>query len=338
MSTTLGYYHSNILPWTFVPDEERRFRRVIQIALVFYFVVVIAASVITVPKPERSAAQPLPPQLAKLILEREKPKPKPPEIIEEKKPEQKKEADKPKPEEKKKPEKKVEEKKPEPVKEDVPPPPPKVDIEAARKKAAKSGLLALSDDLADLREAPTVNLNTSIGVIKNTAPAKESTSAPQVLTQTRGGSGGVDTRALTSGIASRRIAGGGGDLQTRATEQVDSPVEAQAKLESKSPNKTNRVLPRSEEEINLIMQRYKGAITQMYQRARRTDPTLKGNVVFEITIEPSGAVSACKVVSSEMDAPDLLGKVIARIKTINFGVKDVPAMTISYPFVFVPTD
>lgn len=337
MSTAPGYYHSHILPWTIVPEEERRFRRVIKIALVFYFIVVIAATVITVPKPERSAAQPLPPQLAKLILEREKPKPKLQEIIEEKKPEQKKEAEKPKPEEKKKPEKKVEEKKPEPVKEDVPPPPPKVDIEAARKKAAKSGLLALSDDLADLREAPVVNLNKSVGVIKNTAPAKESTSAPQVLTQARGGSGGVDTRALTSGIASRRI-GGGGDLQARATEQVESPVEAQAKSESKSPSKTNRVLPRSEEEIQLIFQRYSGAITQMYARARRTDPTLKGNVVFEITIEPSGAVSACKVLSSEMNAPDLLDKVVAKIKTINFGAKEVPAMTISLPYNFVPSD
>ena len=338
MSTALGYYHSNILPWTFVPDEERRFRRVIQVALVFYFIVVIAATMITVPKPERSTAQPLSPQLAKLILEREKPKPKPPEIKEEKKPEQKKEADKPKPEEKKKPEKKVEEKKPEPVKEDVPPPPPKVDIEAARKKAAKSGLLALSDDLADLREAPVINLNKSIGVTKNTAPTKESTSVPQVLTQARGSSGGVDTRALTSGIASRRIGGGGGDLQARATEQVDSPVEAQAKLESKSPNKTSRVLPRSEEEIQLIFQRYSGVITQMYARARRLDSTLKGNVVFEITIAPSGVVSACKVLSSEMNAPDLLDKVVAKIKTINFGAKDVPAMTISLPYNFVPSD
>ena len=331
------YYHSNILPWTFVPEEDRIFRRVIQVALVIYLVIVVAASVISVPKAERSAAQPLPPQLAKLILEREKPKPKPPEIKEEKKPEQKKEAEKPKPEEKKKPEKKVEEKKPEPVKENVPPPPPKVDLEAARKKAAKSGLLALSDDLADLREAPTVNLSKSIGVTKNTTVTKESTSTPQVLTQARGSSGGVDTRALTSGIASRRI-GGGGDLQARATEQVDSPVEAQAKLEAKSPNRSNRVLPRSEEEIQLIFQRYKGAITQMYQRARREDPTLKGKVVFEITIEPSGAVSACKVLSSEMNAPDLLGKVVARIKTISFGVKDVPAMTINFPFEFIPTD
>jgi len=336
MSTALGYYHSSILPWTFVPEEERRFRRVIQVALVFYFVVVIAATVVTVPKPERSTARPLSPQLAKLILEREKPKPKPPEIKEEKKPEQKKEAEKPKPEEKKKPEKKVEEKKPEPVKEDVPPPPPKVDLEAARKKAAKSGLLALSDDLADLREAPTINLK-SVGVTKSTAPIKESTSAPQVLTQARGSSGGVDTRALTSGIASRRV-GGGGDLQARATEQVDSPVEAQAKLEAKSPNKPNRVLPRSDEEIQLIFQRYKGAIEQLYQRARREDPTLKGRVVVEITIEPSGAVSACKVLSSELSAPDLLTKVVARIRTINFGAKDVSVFTISYPIDFVPTD
>jgi len=97
-------------------------------------------------------------------------------------------------------------------------------------------------------------------------------------------------------------------------------------------------MPRSEEEIQLIFQRYKGAITQLYQRARRSGPTLKGKVVFEIAIEPSGAVSACKVLSSEMNAPDLLEKIAAKIEKINFGAKDVPAMTINFPFQFIPTD
>ena len=105
-----------------------------------------------------------------------------------------------------------------------------------------------------------------------------------------------------------------------------------------SPSGINGASPRSEEAIQLAFQRYKGAITQMYQRARREDPTLKGKVVFEITIEPSGAVSACKVLSSEMNAPDLLGKVVVTIKSISFGAKDVPAMTINFPFEFIPTD
>ena len=105
-----------------------------------------------------------------------------------------------------------------------------------------------------------------------------------------------------------------------------------------SPNGINRFTPRSAEEIQLIFQRYKSAIAQMYHRARREDPTLKGKVVFEIAIEPSGAVSACKVSSSEMNAPDLLEKIAAKIEKINFGVKDVPAMTINFPFEFIPTD
>ena len=84
------------------------------------------------------------------------------------------------------------------------------------------------------------------------------------------------------------------------------------------------------------MHRYMGAITQLYQRARRDYPALKGKVVFEVTIESSGAVSACDVLSSDMNAPDLLATIAEMIKKIDFGAKDMPAKTIHFPVEFMP--
>jgi len=59
-------------------------------------------------------------------------------------------------------------------------------------------------------------------------------------------------------------------------------------------------------------------------------------MVLRLTIEPDGSVSMCKLQSTDMDAPDLANEVVERVKTINFGAKDVQAVTIVYPIDFLP--
>src|SRR2546429_632190 len=49
-----------------------------------------------------------------------------------------------------------------------------------------------------------------------------------------------------------------------------------------------------------------------------------------------GRVSMCVLQSTDMDAPDLATQVVGRVRTINFGAKDVPAVTIVYPIDFLP--
>ena len=45
----------------------------------------------------------------------------------------------------------------------------------------------------------------------------------------------------------------------------------------------------------------------------------------------------CELKSTDMDAPDLAGQVVNRVKTINFGAKEgVQAVTIVYPIDFLP--
>lgn len=332
MTAAVNYFHTNILPWTVIPDEDRRLRRFVTVALVFYVVVAVVMTVVTIPKRERVTVQEIPPQLAKLILEREKPKPPPPPV-------EKKEEEKPKPKEEKKEEKKPEKKPEEKKKEEKPPEPkpepekPKVDIEAARKKASKTGLLAAMDDLADLRDTRPPDLGKNIAVTRSAAAKPTAASEPQLITSNTRGSGGVDTSSLAR--ASRRTSGG--ELQGRNTEAVESPVEAQAKVEKDlSSSRGGRISPRTNEEVTLVFERYKSALTQLHARALRSDPNAKGKVTLELTIEPDGTVTHCKVVSSDFDAPDFLSKVVARVKTFDFGEKKVERVTITYPLEFIP--
>jgi len=94
---------------------------------------------------------------------------------------------------------------------------------------------------------------------------------------------------------------------------------------------------RTDEEIQIVFDRYKSAFYRDYNRTLRINPTLQGKMVLRLTIEPDGSVSMCQLQSTDMDSPDLVTQVVNRVKTINFGPKDgVQAVTISYPIDFLP--
>ena len=64
---------------------------------------------------------------------------------------------------------------------------------------------------------------------------------------------------------------------------------------------------------------------------------MRGKILLRISIETSGAVSLCKVESTDLGSPELVAKIVARIKRFNFGPKEgVPKMTILYPIDFLP--
>ena len=95
-------------------------------------------------------------------------------------------------------------------------------------------------------------------------------------------------------------------------------------------------LSRTDEEIQIVFDRYKASLYRLYNRELRNDPTLRGQMVLRLTIEPDGSVSMCVLQSSDMNAPGLSAQVVDRVRTINFGAKDVDAITIVYPIDFLP--
>lgn len=326
------YSHSLTLPWSVSAEEERRFRRILLLALVITIALGIAIPLAPVFKKPQDQEIQVPPRIAKLIFEKrtapQKPEPKP---VEKKKPE-------PKPVEKKKPEPVVK-KKPIPRKKPKPPPKvvkkpvpkkPQVDpTELARKKAKSTGLLAMSDSLADLRDQSSVNKLRGAKRLSSGGTTAKQTTRSLVTSKIAGSSGGINTARLSRST-------GGTQLASRTATEVSSPV-VPATKNSKNKGKGSRLsASRSIEEIQIIFDKNKSAIYSLYNRELRKDPSLQGKLVLRLTIAPSGKVTKISLVSSELSLPSLERKLLQRVKMFNFGAKAVDTVTITYPIDFLP--
>jgi hypothetical protein len=142
------------------------------------------------------------------------------------------------------------------------------------------------------------------------------------------GSGGVGGRGTGAGGSGGGIGGGTGRVVSTI-----SPITGADRPKARGgPGPA-----RTDEEIQIVFDRYKASFYRLYNRELRNNPALKGQMVLRLTIEPDGSVSMCALQSTDMDAPDLATQVVGRVKTINFGAKDgVPAVTIVYPIDFLP--
>ncbi len=342
-----AYYYTE-LPWTLSEEDEQRFRRILKRISITFLILGLLIAFLPAPKSSRMQNEELPPRLAKLVLERQESKPpapvKPVEM------EAPKAAPKPKPVEPKEIKKEVRKEAKKEIKKETPPADAmNKKVEVARKRAASSGLLALRDELADLRAnaAPgeiqkTARLGPGLGAGRG--PGVGSTSGPAmgkgarslITSNVAGGSGGITTSKVSIGT-------GGGGLAGRATTQVNSPIggggggggggDGGGTLTRGGGGKAARSI----EDIRLVFDRNKSAIYALYSRVLRQDPTLQGKVLLKITITPSGQVSACQVVSSELHSPELERKLAARVMQFDFGAKDVGVMVVTYPVDFLPS-
>ena len=305
-----SYYHAW---WAAPPEEERRFRLILWSTLLLMMALGTIVPFLSTPKVDHAAPPEVPPRLAKLLLER-KPPPPPPPQAKPKEPEKKPE---PKPEEKPRPKKKTA---PKPK----PKPKPKPDVQAARKKAARSGLLALRSELAALRANDVVKKleRQPVKPLKKAGAQPVITAPPSVLKKEAvKASRGIDTSKLSRDTGDTRLA-------EHEVVQMVSPGDDMTPAE-KAATRTN-------EEIKLVFDQNKGRLNTLYNRALRKNPALAGKVVLKLTIAPSGEVTACEVVSSELGDPVLEHKLVARVLLFDFGAKEVPEMTITYPLEFFP--
>ena len=94
---------------------------------------------------------------------------------------------------------------------------------------------------------------------------------------------------------------------------------------------------RSREEIELVFDKNKGALYALYERALRENAQLQGKLVLEFTIAPSGEVTMCRVVSSELNDKTLEEKIVARVRLFHFEPKDVEPITTTKPIEFFST-
>ena len=235
---------------------------------------------------------------------------------------------------------------------------PAGEIEGARRKAAGVGLLAMKDTLAEMRGAPVavqlkqdikpgpgVGSGVGVGVGAGNEPGLPARAL--ITSNLTGGSGGINTAAYSRNT-------GGGGLAGRATTLVEGVAGGGGgggyggggargggpggsgdggSLRKSGSGKASRSI----EEIKLVFERNKGAIYAIYNRALRDDPALQGKVVLELKIAPSGEVTGLRIVSSELKAEELEKRLLARIRSFDFGAKDVDVMVVTWPVDFLPS-
>jgi TonB family protein len=298
------------LPWTPSESEERRFRRVIGAALGIF----IGLGIVIPLLPERPRPQQLAPAVPERIVEflLEQPKPKPVPKLEVPPP--------PKPEVLQQVERPVHVPAPVVAAEPVPDP---------RRKAAATGLLALSDQLAELRD---LDVDTKADAKSLNAGAGEKTRVDRALLTARAGEG---SGGIAVGKASSGFGGGSTGLKGVATARVSSSADAAPAAETQRSGKSSKAA-RTREEVELVFDRNKSAIYAIYSRALRDNPALQGKVVLEVTIAPSGEVTDCRIVSSELGDAELERKLVARVRMFRFEARDVAPMTTTKPIEFFP--
>lgn len=303
------------LPWVSSFEQDQKFNKILYIALGIFAVLSLIIAFIPAPELSREESEKLPPQLAKVILEKKQlPKPKEPEPVVIPK-EIKKEK---KPEKIKKP---IEPPKPEPIKA------PAAKIELAKKKAAVSGLLQFQDDLMEMRDSIEPSKLASNNITRGQASA-DKLERSLLTDKAKISSGGINNAALSKNT-------GGAALSGRTTTVVDAPSNSALATGTSRVQEKDRS-GRSDEEIRRTMDKNKGAIFAIYNRALRKDPSLEGKVTIKMVINAAGSITSINLVSSELADEDLENKLLARIRLINFGAKQASSTTVNYSFDFLP--
>ena len=314
----LPFYREYELPWTNSSSQERKFRRLLRNVFGAILALGVIWPWIPTMEPDPNDVIEIPPRIAKLLLQ-EKPPPPPPPKVKEPEPEEPDPLDDPEPE-------KVVEKEPEPE----PEPEPEIDYQKIAREKAQAALMPFAEDLADLADSDVLEKVVDNRSLTSSVGEAARNERSMITSKVGTASGGINTAKMSRNT-------GGTGLGGRSTTQIESPVAGLgANAGGARRTGTSGRASRSREEIELVFDKNKGAIFALYNRALRMDPTLEGKLVLRLTIAPSGEVTFCEIVSSELEDSELERKLVQRIKLFRFEAKDVEAITTTKPIDFFP--
>jgi len=371
-------FRSRVLPWSASSDDDARFRRIAERVIITCAIFFLLLPWLPVRKPDPTLAPVISAPMARLLIEQNKP--------EAPKPKDKAKADLPKPP----PEKAValNNNKPDPIKppakkpdapakvalnKEAPVPEARVpvpnkppgEVDAARRKVAGIGLLAMNSDLQELHGAPIAvqlapvkqgpGVGTSVGVGVGAGTEAGVPVRAMITSNATNGSGGINTAGYSKNTGGGGLAGqsltmvegvigggggggaGGGGARGRGDGTGSGVGGAGGNGGGGSLTKGSGKASRAIEDVRLVFERNKGSIYAIYNRALRDEPGLQGKVVLKVTIAPSGGITDLRIVSSELKMSDVEQKLLARIRTFDFGAKDVNELVVNYPLDFLPS-
>lgn len=313
------YYRQFELPWE-IEDSDLFFRKLWTALLLACLLIGTVIWLIKLPEQPLDVQATIPPRLAKIMIEKQIPPPPPPPVIE--------------------PEKAPEIVRPEPERVRPQEKPDLAKTQNARERASRAGLLAFEDQFKDIRQ----QFDTTKEMLEQTANTTGEENGPSraerslITSKVGSASSGVSSAGVSRGFG-----GGAGNLGGVSSTRVQVPFGGSGAGSAlagggdgvKRSGRSGKA-SRSREEIETVFDRNKGAIYALYGRALRDQPDLQGKVVLEFTIAPSGEVTMCRIVSSELNSAELERKIVARVRLFRFEAKDVETITTTKPIDFFP--
>jgi outer membrane biosynthesis protein TonB len=319
-------YRGLVMPWARGGEEDRRFHKSLAASMLISVLIGFLLQLVDLPILDRAELIEVPERVAKLLTEELKPPPPQP-VVE----------DKPREEEQPEPEPEpllAEEQPPKEVPKVVDAPvPAEAQQEAPKQQVESKGILAFRESFASRATSrPSAQLGSQARIGNSGEAAIGRPERSMVTTQAPGSSGGINLAAL-----SRDVGGGGDGQQIEGVQVTRVASSIGGDGSSDRPLSSDYAAGRTDEEIQIVFDRYKAALYRLYNRELRRDPTLRGQMVLRLTIEPDGTVSLCQLQSSDMAAPTLADQVVDRVRSFEFGAKQgISAMTIIYPIDFLP--
>lgn len=312
---SVAWTQPHVLPWETGGEADRLFRRVLLSTLGVLLVLSVTLPLLPLPVIEEMPAEEEP-VLTRVVLEKQvlpqpepvlTPKPKPREAVV--RPE-------PKPVRK-------------PAVQPKPAPKPVDRLAEARDTARATGVLAFRDDLASLRDSVDVQALNQVDTRRGVAEA--ATLQRAVITHKGPAqSGGIQAANLSTDT-------GGPALSGRETTSVRSDIAGAPRAgDTGAKPGTGQPGGRGDDAIRRVMDRNRGAIFALYNRALRSNPLLEGKLVFEMVIHPDGHVTELTLISSELGDEALTRRILSRIRLIEFGPDDVLTTRVNYSFDFLP--
>ena len=327
--SAINYQHL-ALDWQPSQPSSGAFRKITLVVFAFTFVALFFLATITVTEQPRRERVVVSDRIAEFIAQKEKP------IVEPEKPIVKPVIVPPAP------------KKPEPINEpaaELPKPveplrekiqsrnietKPLTDTQqAARKVAEKTGLLALANELNELKSADSIQQQLGQKTTTNNAAAEQHS--------------GYDSTNITAGVAQT---GGKVNKDQYAAAVTNTNLDArnveQANLGDIQPTNKTGSAGKSKsgnagDDATIVFNKNKSSLYSLYERERRSTPGLQGKIIFQLTISPSGDVVDVKIISSDLNNPALEARLLSRIKSFKFKAAGDKPNTITYPVEFLPT-
>lgn len=313
-SLVMQPHNQSVGSWQY---EDSRFQRLLLLGVVIWLVFSLLVPMLSVPERSREVLEQLPPQLARVILEQKK-APPPPE---------------PEPQ----PEQKVEPPKPEPVPEEpvaAVQEPVKPDPQKAREQAQQAGLMAMRDELADLRQS--FQINNTAPKVKSSGDAQAAQVERKLLRNDANKQFAAAEAAAVAGDIARSELADTGSVALSETELKGLSATGRKDVAEQKSATSGSTPGRSEADIRRVLEANKSSLYTLYSRALRTNPLLKGKVVFELVIRADGSLAEVTIVQSELKDAKLERQLTLRLRSVNFGAAEAALTRSQWTVEFLP--